>query len=770
MAQKTDLIEEVSVRIGGVVQGVGFRPYVARLAAQYGICGYVRNETGDVFVLAQGTPEKVRAFLGAIESDPPSEAAIRSVSAEFHGEPSFVFPRFSIAESLAGDPHTPIPSPDIAICEHCLRELGQAGNERVHNAFISCTDCGPRFSIMEELPYDRASTSMGEFPLCPRCASQYEDPLDRRCHAQTICCNDCGPRLFYMSRDGETTGVDGFTEAVGALTSGGIVAVKGIGGFHLAASPFDDGTLSLLRELKGREQKPFAVMFPDLDSLREQCLLSAQEEALITSKARPIVLLERCGSALSPLVCGNSRFVGAFLPYAPLQHLLLAQTGPLVMTSANHSSLPIVKDDEEMLAFFRKNPSLSGVLTHNREIVRRLDDSVAAVVLQEPQYIRRARGVVPLPVTAPVPEGPAVLACGPHQKNTFCLSRGNDFFLSGENGDLTSRETAAAYRESVQDYENILRITPALVACDAHPRYESTAFAHSLGLPVIAVQHHHAHIASVMAEHSLTGELIGVALDGTGYGTDHTSWGGEFLVASERGFHRAAHLKSVKMAGADESVKEAWKTAACLRFDAGLEARDEREAILYAALTHDIGVYRTSGMGRLFDGVSSLLGVCHTSDYDGQSAVELEHAAARCDRGSGEMLLPYGIVETPEALIFDSAPLIRMLVEEREQGFGAELLAMRFHKTIADLIHEGCVRIRARSGLRRVALSGGVFYNRILLEETVSLLLRDGFTVFRNEKIPSGDGGISLGQAYLARWAAAEKEDHKLCVSQQPES
>jgi len=757
MDQKPSVTFLADIRVSGVVQGVGFRPFVARAARARGLSGCVRNEGGQVRIRAEGPRDALEAFVREIGQSPPPGSRINALEVRYAetGVPKDA--AFAILASRERSEGALLPAPDIAVCEDCLRELRTPGDPRYANPFISCTNCGPRFSILRALPYDRPSTAMDAFPLCPLCAAQYADPGDRRCHAQTVCCNACGPALRFEAQDGtRIIGADAVGAAARALAAGGIVAVKGIGGYHFACMPSDEAAVQALRALKGRECKPFAVMFPDMDAVRANARVNAGEEALLRGPERPIVLLPRReGSCVAPGVCGASRYVGAFLPYTPLQHLLLALTGPLVMTSANRTGLPIIKDDEEMLSFSGLYGGLAGVLTHNREILRRLDDSVAAVVAGKPQMVRRGRGYVPLPIEVSAGDGRPLLACGAQQKSAVCLSSGGLLYPGAEMGDLSSLEAERAYRDAARDFTSILGVRPERLVCDLHPGYVSTRYAESLGLPVLKVQHHFAHIASVLAEHGLTEPVIGVAFDGTGYGTDGTVWGGEFLIASPRGFTRAGHLKSVPLLNSDDSIRHGWASAACLLHDAGRldDAKDSRLALVKAALDRGINTIPSSSMGRVFDAVSSLLAICHESTYEGQCAIELENAAARCGDNGGAEPFPYDLRGDEAGFLVDLAPCVRLLCSLKEQGISTELLALRFHSTISRLILDGCLRLRKLHGIGTVALSGGVFQNRILLEAAASRLERAGFRVCVNRLVPPGDGGISLGQAYIGRFA-----------------
>ncbi len=757
MAQGAAVTVIEALRVTGVVQGVGFRPFVARLARKHALSGSVRNFGGEVYIRVRGDAEAISCFHEELTGNPPAGSLIRSVERvtcddTIPTENEFIIEASEHASGVA------MPGPDIAVCADCLEELFSPGNPRFLNPFISCTYCGPRFSILKELPYDRTSTSMEPFPMCELCDQEYHEESDRRFHAQTVCCNACGPQLFGLTRDGgRQTGEQALSVAAELLNSGGIVAIKGIGGYHLCCSAADGAAVSRLRALKGRESKPFAVMFAELGEVGKYCTVSKEEEALLLSPARPIVLLQRAREgAIAKGVYGASRYMGAFLPYTPLQHLLFQTTGPLVMTSANPSGLPIFHLDEDMLLFFVEHGELDYVLFHDRAIERILDDSVVAVVNGNTQFIRRARGYVPLPVAQMEDRGHTVLALGPHQKSNVCVCNGGQFYPGTELGDLETREMILSYKKTASDMQRLLQAAPTHAVCDLHPDYASSRYAKELGLPLLEVQHHFAHIASVLAEYGKTAPVIGVAFDGTGYGTDGTVWGGEFLIASPYGFYRAGHIKPAAYLGGDASIRQGWKSAACLLFDAGLPAEDARGGMVEAALKSGVNAIRSSSVGRVFDAVSSLLGVCHESGYEGQCAIELE-AAATQHAGETEPLA-YEISEREGRLTADLAPAVRDLVAKRDRGVPAVTLARRFHTTIAALIKEVCCKLRERTGINEVALSGGVFYNRILLTETTALLTDAGFQVFTNRAVPPGDGGLALGQAYIGAFRASEPE------------
>ncbi len=766
----TNDIYQAILHISGIVQGVGFRPFVARLARQHGLSGFVKNQSGHVLIELIGTKAALEAFQSELVSRRPAGSFLASVDVKLSPCESPINNAFVILPSDEGDAGAVMPSPDIAVCDDCLSELFTKGNPRYKNAFISCTNCGPRYSVIKKIPYDRSRTSMDVFPMCTLCETQYKEPLDRRFHAQTVCCNSCGPTLFYTDRSGDTIkGSDALSAAAATLKQGAILAVKGIGGYHLACSPYREEGVLALRALKGREQKPFAVMFPSLEHASEHCAITEREAELLQTPQRPIVLVKRKPSPISKAVYGSSRFMGAFLPYTPLHHLLLRETGALVLTSANPSGLPIIKDDAEMLAFFKENDKLFGILWNDREIVRRLDDSVAAVVLEKPRLIRRARGYVPFPTALHGFEDgfPPVLCVGAQEKSAFCLAQNSFAYVSAEAGALDTVEAVSAYESAVSDMERTLQIAPALVACDLHPLYEATRYAKKRGLPLVFVQHHFAHIASVMAEHALKGSVLGAAFDGTGYGTDGTIWGGEFIFVKDGHFERIGHLKPVTLFSSDDSVRQAWKSALCYLFDAGLEEEalshpyGAHATLIKAALDAKVNTIPSSSMGRAFDAVSSILGVCHESDYDGQSAIELENTAAQyvSETGHEATPLPYTLEENETGLVADLSPALRALCDEKAKGTPKEELSYRFHLTVCALTLAMFLAIRNNTGVRTIALSGGVFQNRLLTELLVPWLEREGFSVYLNEAYPAGDGCIPLGQAYAALASLKSKEE-----------
>lgn len=743
--RKEEELEGVALRVYGIVQGVGFRPFAAKLADKHRVTGSVRNKGGFVEITACGSGQDIGAFTQELLSNAPVNSFI--VHHEETAIPAAHYKDFRIEPSE--DTQGPVfISPDIPACGDCLREFSDKNDERYLHPFISCMSCGPRYSVIEDAPYDRETTTMRDFDMCPLCETEYKDRSDRRYHAQTISCHGCGPYLLF-SKNGKTAERDeAFRNAAEALISGGIIAVKGIGGYHLVCSPYEQSTVLRLRELKMREQKPFAVMFPGIDEIKAQCVVSPLEERMLMSVARPIVLLEKKNCTLAPSVCNKSRYVGAFLPYTPLQKMLLDECGPLIMTSANISEEPIIKDDSRMLSW----SGLDGVLYNQRRIAVSLDDSVVKAVGGKVQIIRRSRGYAPLPVIVKGFEGSGskVLAAGGQLKSSFCLTSGQFAYLSQHIGDLDNDGCLEVYKNSFERMKRIFRIEPGLAVCDMHPAYESTEFAKNLGLPVLEVQHHHAHIASVMAEHGLKGQVIGVVFDGTGYGTDGAIWGGEFLICKEGDMIRAGHLKYIDCIGGDESMNDATKSAMFHMYAAGFEKQinDERWPVIKAALKNGINTYKSSSMGRLFDAVSDIIGVCSYNRFEGECAIDIENLAAEALRHSIEPeRMEFDIIEEKDIIIADASPVIDKLVKAR--GKDNRSLALGFHNAVSDMTVNMCESIRVRSGIGDVALSGGVFQNSVLLESLLNSLKIRGFSVFINESVPPNDGGISLGQAYI---------------------
>lgn len=753
------------IKVFGIVQGVGFRPLVYHIAKKLNIVGTVQNVGGYVEIILKASEETIQSFLNELKFKEDQDYEI--VKLEIEGCGDTHAKDFTIIDSTDSN-EVSLLVPDLPVCSKCLAELSDSKNRRYQNPFISCTSCGPRYTIIEELPYDRTHTTMKDFVMCDACRKEYIEAEDRRYHAQTVSCNDCGPYLIYQDNDPRTTHLrkqmqpkhnsepteyiyeEAFEKAVAAIQSGGILAVKGIGGYHLVCSPFMEETVQKLRRLKGREEKPFAVMFEAIASIKEICIVSQEEEELLKSKARPIVLLDMRTDTMAPSTNKGSIYCGAFLPYTPLQQRLLEVCGPLIMTSANLSGQPIIREDEAILRF--SSPYFNGVLYHERRILRSVDDSVAKLVDGKMQLIRRSRGYVPYPIFLTDKHKDAMIfAAGGDLKAAFCFYRENNAVVSQYLGDLEEVTVLEEYEKAYEDLTNLLRITPTLAVCDMHPNYHSSDFARSLGIPVLQVQHHHAHVSSVMAEHDIKKRVIGVAFDGTGYGTDGNVWGGEFLICEGAEFIRVGMLRYTRMLGGDESMKDAKKTATCYLIGNGLSeyATDDRKEIIKAALVHQINTVLTSSMGRLFDAVASILDLGQYNHYEGECAIALEREAALAIRtGRKAQKLSFAFQDN-EILELDPGPVLKELCRLKDKSdIGS--LALGFHEALAEAIVIVCDKLRSRYQSNLVALCGGVFQNSILMETTLRQLREKDFEVFVNQAVPPGDGAISLGQVYVA--------------------
>jgi hydrogenase maturation protein HypF len=752
--------------VRGLVQGVGFRPFVHATAGRLALTGSVRNDSGGVVVEVEGPEGAVAEFSRVLRAAPPPLARVEDVQVDELDPCGGTGFTIEASRAAAGD-RTPAP-PDVATCTDCLSELADPADRRYRHPFVSCTNCGPRFTVITDLPYDRPATTMAGFPMCADCAREYADPTDRRFHAQPIACPACGPRLEFHGADGTTaTGEPALSAAKALLAAGGVVAVKGLGGYHLAAVATDERAVATLRARKRRGGKPFAVMVSDLAAARALADVDPVAEALLAGPARPIVLLPRRGGGLAPSVAPGSPDVGLLLPYTPVHHLLLGLPGepasaPLVMTSGNLGGEPIASDDAD--ARVRLAPLVDGWLGHDRRIAVPCDDSVVRVVDGEVLPLRRSRGYAPLPVPLPFPV-PPTLAVGGDLKNTCCLGSGRSAWLSGHIGDMDDLATLAAFDTAERHLEHLSGVIPDHVAADAHPRYRSRAWAtrHAAGRPVRTVQHHHAHVAAVMAEHGHAGPVVGVAFDGTGYGTDGAVWGGEVLVADYRGFRRFAHLAYVPLPGGDATVLRPYRMAlahlhaAGIPWDADLPPVAACPPVERAALAHQLatglGCAPTSSVGRLFDAVSSLLGIRHTVDFEAQAAIELE-SRARGVPADGTYAFA---IQEGEPLRADPAPVLRALVADLRAGVPAGVAGARFHAAVVELVVELARRARAAHDLHTVALSGGVFANALLLAGAATALRADGFTVLRHRRVPPNDGGLALGQLVVS--AALTKED-----------
>lgn len=764
--------------VQGIVQGVGFRPFVYRQALRRGLTGFVLNNSTGVVIEVEGTLQALEDFQHALHEEAPSLARIVSFTSEslpMRHETTFV-----ILHSEAGPEHRALISPDTAPCGGCLQELFNPIDRYYRYPFINCTNCGPRFTIVQDIPYDRDKTTMRVFPICPACQQEYDDPLNRRFHAQPNACSICGPRVSLLVKDEagqfyETASDDPIIQAAQLLAAGALVAVKGLGGYHLACDALNAEAVHCLRQRKHREAKPFALMVPNIETARQLCHISGAEAVHLQVSQRPIVLLrQRKECLVAPDVAPASDTLGIMLPYTPLHHLLFHafdQTrnpncpAVLVMTSGNLSEEPIAFKDDD--ARERLQPLADSMLTHNREIHVRCDDSVTRICAGKTQFVRRSRGYVPEPIPFPFELPLPLLACGAHLKNTFCLGKGQQVFLSHHIGDIENVETLLSFREGIEHFQRLFDIAPKAVAYDLHPEYLATTYAlESDIVPKIGVQHHHAHIASVLAEHGLTEPVIGVAADGTGYGTDGTIWGCEMLVADLLNFERVAHLASVPLPGGEQAVRQPWRMGAVylartygdafLELDIPFVRQIERSKwrLLSQMMAKNINCPQTSSLGRLFDAVAALMGLSSEILYEGQAAIALEVLATKCPDPVTSYPFLY---QKGRPATLNVVPLIDALVKDITQGRPATHIAKRFHLSVAQMLAMACIQVHQQTGLNKVALSGGVFQNQLLLEQLITLLEEMEFEVYINRLVPPNDGGLSLGQIAVA---AARLERH----------
>jgi hydrogenase maturation protein HypF len=740
--------------INGIVQGVGFRPFVYRLAHENGLSGWVRNSPAGVEIEVQGTDEKLAVFGQLISGNAPPLASISSIT--FEDITTSDDRSFSILPSAGGEPDIRI-APDSALCADCLQELFDPFNRRYRYPFITCTNCGPRYSIITGIPYDRPKTTMAGFQMCPDCLEEYHAPDNRRFHAQPIACQQCGPQVQLLAADGGLLAEkdEALLRAVEVLKTGHILAVKGIGGYHLAVDACNHETVERLRERKKRDEKPFAVMAANLATARLLALLYETEERLLVAPESPIIIARKSPDChVSPLVAPNNGWLGLMLPYTPLHHLLIqGNFMALAMTSANVSDEPVAFEDDDALQ--RLGGIADFFLVHNRPIHIRSDDSVMRVFQHKPLFYRRARGYAPRAVKLPFEVAP-ILAVGAELKGAVCLAKADRAFLSQHIGDLQNSATCDAFSHTINHLTSILEISPRLVACDLHPDYLSSIHAAKSGLPVIRVQHHHAHMASCMAENGLDGKLIGIILDGAGYGSDGTIWGGEFLVGGYDGFQRHCHFRTVRLPGGDAAVREPWRMAlAYLHQSIGNKAFSidhpvagyltaAEQQIFATMLEKGLNAPLTSSCGRLFDAVSALLNIRHTVSYDGQAAIELE---ALAETTVGDTVI-YPFQLSTDTL--DFAPLFPAILDDIAASVPAAIIAHRFHLTVAEAAIQACVRIAEETGLKRVVLSGGVFQNRLLTEMIYTGLTTLGLQIFTHCLAPTNDGGIALGQVTIA--------------------
>lgn len=753
VAPEAHQLRHISVQ--GVVQGVGFRPFIFRLARDCGLTGWVFNTSGGVEIEVEGIGESIDRFLDGLVRDAPPLAHIeglRVTSASPNGYTSF-----EIRESQQ-DAGYQLISPDIATCRDCAAEIFDPRDRRYRYPFTNCTNCGPRFTIISDIPYDRPNTTMSKFRMCEACRKEYEDPLNRRFHAQPNACPVCGPKVWLENASGERVGCDDvIREAARLLATGSILAIKGLGGFHLACDAYSEEAVNTLRKRKGRPDKPLAVMMRHLDDVKKECFCDEEEAALLLSPNAPIVLLRsREDSRIAQNVAPGNNYLGAMLAYTPLHHLLLSDfAGPLVMTSGNITEEPIAKGNEE--AQRRLKGLADYFLLHDRDIHSSYDDSVYMVTEKKPQPVRRARSYAPFPITLPFGSIP-LLAVGAQEKNSFCLTRDQYAFVSQHIGDLESIETLEHFAETVDLYKRLFRIKPELIAHDLHPDYLSTRYALEIKgeLPIIGVQHHHAHIASCMVDNGITAPVIGVAFDGSGFGPDGTVWGGEFIIARLDGFERVGRIEPLPMPGGELAIKKPYRLAIAyllrlldhvpeLPFARGIS--EEERGLIIRQLQQGINTPLTSSCGRLFDAVSAMLNIRKAITFEGQAAIELEMLS----RQSGDAeSYAYGLTEHDGMREVRVAPLFDAILRDIEAGTPVEEIGLRFHETIARLTRDVVKRLARETGISCVALSGGCFQNRLLLRRTLPLLQEAGLDVLLHRQVPCNDGGIALGQAAIA--------------------
>lgn len=742
-----------NVRVNGIVQGVGFRPFIHKQITEYELLGWIRNTSDGAEIELEGTEEHIDCFIADLWTRAPKLAVIESVDFDkFHDLKNYT--EFKIIESKSLDHRNTLISPDVCICDDCLAELRDPKNKRFRYPFINCTNCGPRFTIIKDVPYDRPKTTMGVFPMCPECEGEYKTITDRRYHAQPTCCSDCGPHLIWKDEEGsEIRATDSAEDTVLVrkaqeyLKSGKIVAVKGLGGIHLACG-FEDPEVPLkLRRRKHRDEKPFAIMCRDMDVVRRLCEVTPEEEKILTGFRRPIVLMKKKEKG-SLLQISENGFVGIMLPYTPLHYLLFDEEGgidSLVMTSANISDKPIMYRNEE--AYEELAGIADGFLLNNRDIHVRCDDSLMWVYRGSEYLARRSRGYVPFPVIMKEELKP-ILACGAEQKASFCLSKGNYVFPSQHIGDLKNLETLENYEDQIAHFENIFDMKPQALVCDLHPDYMSTEYAQNRAdddsLPLLQVQHHYAHMASCMADNNLNEPVIGVIWDGTGYGTDGTIWGGEFLAGDYSGFQRLGHIDTIRLPGGDRVTKELDRIGISLLKDSGLDwaGRFENAQQIAQVLDMDVNCPKASSMGRLFDGVCAILGIKHKASYEGQGAVLLEAAAEE----NVTRVYPYEITDG----VFTYKLMLQAMLEDLDRGVSAGNCAAAFMNTMVAMALEICAEISGKTGIRKVVLSGGTFQNQYMLSRIMDALEKQGLEPYCHHRVSCSDEGLSLGQLMIA--------------------
>jgi len=749
-----------NIIIKGIVQGVGFRPFIHKLVQNYNLSGWVLNSNQGVEIEVEGKTGEINSFVSDIKKKLPPLARIEKI--EVNQLPLIGYKVFSIKKSIIKEENSfVLVSPDISICEDCLQELFDPHNRRFRYPFINCTNCGPRFTIIKDIPYDRKKTTMNNFKMCSLCQGEYDNIEDRRYHAQPNACADCGPQVSLYQNKIKLEGIDPIEKAVNLLKKGKIGAIKGLGGFHLACDATNNKAVARLRRLKNREAKPFAIMSFNLEKIVQYCKLGEKEKEWLVNRARPIVLLKKKEDILiSPLVAPRNNYLGVMLPYTPLHYLLLKDNfTALIMTSGNITDQPIIGDN--LKALDKLDGIVDFFLSYNRDIFNRCDDSVIKIINDNNVFFRRSRGFVPHPTILDF-KLKEVLALGGELKNTISFSKENYIFLSQYLGDLKSVETLEFFKESITSFKKMFRVKPEIIACDLHPDYLSTQYAEEIkvkkGLKVVKVQHHHAHIVSCMAENNVKEKVIGVAYDGTGYGDDGNIWGGEFLLCDLKKYSRVGHLKYYSLPGGDKAIVEPWRMAysylysiygpkaKILDIDFNRRMDYDKLSIIEKMIDKNINSPLTSSCGRLFDAASSLIGVRDEISYEGQAAMELE---SFCASGMTERY-KFSIYKEEEEFIIDPQEIFIDIITDLKKGLDKKVMATKFHNTVAEFTVDLCGKIRENTKINEIALSGGVFQNKYLTEKVVFLLEDKGFKVYIQRKVPPNDGGISLGQAVVA--------------------
>jgi hydrogenase maturation protein HypF len=760
---KTPVLSLARINVRGVVQGVGFRPFVYQLAARHHLHGWVCNTSEDVKIEVEGEAGDIERFLRGIREQAPPMSHIESITA-VTGDPAG-HEKFEIRESITEEGKYQLVSPDIATCPDCLKEIFDPADRRYRYPFTNCTNCGPRFTIIADIPYDRPNTTMRSFRMCPECQKEYDDPLDRRFHAQPNACPICGPRLELTDAGGNRIDCNDIIRKTSELLKEGkIVAVKGLGGFLLACDATSEKAVNRLRQRKNRPAKPLAVMAAGLDEAKRHGEINDAEAGLLTSSGSPIVLVKwKETSTITKAVAPGLKYLGVMLPYTPLHHLLLREAGiPLVMTSGNISEEPIARDNDEALK--RLGEIADSFLRHNRDIYARYDDSVMTVNDGVSGFVRRARGYAPYPIHLPY-KSRQILGCGAEEKNTFCLTRDNFAFVSQHIGDMENLETLEHLTDTVELYKTMFRIEPEIIAHDMHPEYLPTKYGKELAerekIHLVPVQHHHAHIASCLADNGINGPVIGVSFDGTGYGTDGHIWGGEFLIADYRKFTRMAHLEYLPLPGGALAIKKPYRTA--IGYLLALVIETDRDLpifkgiddielnIIQNQIDKKINTPLTSSMGRLFDAAAALTGIREVIEYEAQAAIDLETSANEAPDETGDY--PFSVIRQDGTSIIKIRDLLAAIISDLHDRIPRAVIAARFHNSVVEMILKLCQSISTEIGISEVALSGGVFQNRLLLRKTMTRLESAGLRVYTHHQVPCNDGGISLGQVAIANFS-----------------